>query len=670
MRPNIRYILPVRSNLLILWGLVGSLCLIGCEKHRDWYLRDAEVGDFRKVATSVDYPDVDSEPSPLLVDSLPPRTIDDRGDLEFWDLPLQEAIRLTLNNGEVLRGALVREIRGRFREFSDAPSIYDTAIGESDPRFGVQAALAAFDANFTTGMTWSRDDRPLNNGVIVGQFPASASAFIFQQDRAAFSAELSKLTAVGSSLFVRNAVDYRLNNVPSNLFPSSYSSGVEFGIRQPLLQGMGTEFNRIAGPRATPGFFFSSGILIARINNDIAIADFELSVRDTVSIVEDAYWELYFAYRNLDAQVSARDSALETWRVVKAKFDEGARGGSLGEEAQAREQYFSFRAAVESSLVGTGANNDSTGGGLYGIEANLRRLMGLPINDGKLIRPSDHPVVAPVRFDWSSTVRESLANRTILRQQKWRIKQRELELVAAKNFLLPRLDLTALYRVNGFGDRLLASDSDNDLFQNATETLTGGQFADWQLGLQLDVPIGFRRAWAGVRNAELQVSRARAILKNQEEDVVHNLGRAIRDLDASFTQTKTHYNRLIAAEDRVHSERSRYEEGVITLDLLLESQELRARAESDYFRSLLNYQQGVKRLQLEKGTLLAHNSIFLSEGEWPDEAYADSLDRERERAHARPWKLGKTEPEPFVRGSEPEVTSEISLQSDGAQRSE
>ena len=93
---------------------------------------------------------------------------------------------------------------------------------------------------------------------------------------------------------------------------------------------MGTEFNRIAGPRATPGFFFSNGILIARINNDIAIADFELSVRDTVSIVEDAYWELYFAYRNLDAQVSARDSALETWRVVKAKFDEGARGGSLG----------------------------------------------------------------------------------------------------------------------------------------------------------------------------------------------------------------------------------------------------------------------------------------------------------------------------------------------------
>ena len=184
----------------------------------------------------------------------------------------------------------------------------------------------------------------------------------------------------------------------------------------------------------------------------------------------------------------------------------------MGEEAQAREQYFSFRAAVESSLVGTGANNDSTGGGLYGIEANLQRLMGLPINDGKLIRPSDHPVVAPVRFDWSSTVRESLANRTILRQQKWRIKQRELELVAAKNFLLPRLDLTALYRVNGFGDRLLASDSDNDLFQNATETLTGGQFADWQLGLQLDVPIGFRRAWAGVRNAELQVSRARAIV--------------------------------------------------------------------------------------------------------------------------------------------------------------
>ena len=32
---------------------------------------------------------------------------------------------------------------------------------------------------------------------------------------------------------------------------------------------------------------------------DISLADFEIGLRDFVSNVENAYWDLYFAYRNL-----------------------------------------------------------------------------------------------------------------------------------------------------------------------------------------------------------------------------------------------------------------------------------------------------------------------------------------------------------------------------------
>ena len=41
-----------------------------------------------------------------------------------------------------------------------------------------------------------------------------------------------------------------------------------------------------------------------------------------------------------------------------------------------------------------------------------------------------------------------------LRRQKWVIKQRELQLIASKNFLLPRLDATGIYRWYGFGNDL------------------------------------------------------------------------------------------------------------------------------------------------------------------------------------------------------------------------
>ena len=58
----------------------------------------------------------------------------------------------------------------------------------------------------------------------------------------------------------------------------------EIEARHPLLQGAGIGYNRIAGPNATPGNY--NGIVIARIRTDIALADFEISVRNLVEDVQ------------------------------------------------------------------------------------------------------------------------------------------------------------------------------------------------------------------------------------------------------------------------------------------------------------------------------------------------------------------------------------------------
>ena len=119
-----------------------------------------------------------------------------------------------------------------------------------------------------------------------------------------------------------------------------------------MLQGAGTQYNRIAGPQsfqqANGGIANQiDGVIIARIRYDIALTDFEEGVRNLMRDVEDAYWELYFAYRDLDARKIGRDSALETWRKVKALKGVGTQGGEADKEAQARSQYFLFRAQVE-----------------------------------------------------------------------------------------------------------------------------------------------------------------------------------------------------------------------------------------------------------------------------------------------------------------------------------
>ena len=154
-------------------------------------------------------------------------------------------------------------------------------------------------------------------------------------------------------------------------------------------------------------------MLIARVAGDIKLVDLEMGVRDLVRDVERAYWGLQFAYRNLDATVAARNASLETWRRIHALYLSGRRGGEAEKEAQAREQYYRFEEAVQNALAGGGDSPDNVVGdrasrGVQELERQLRYLIGLPINDGCLIRPIDEPPLAKVCFDWDEVLIEAL----------------------------------------------------------------------------------------------------------------------------------------------------------------------------------------------------------------------------------------------------------------------
>ena len=137
---------------------------------------------------------------------------------------------------------------------------------------------------------------------------------LFTQNRSPFQLQVSKVLATGGQVFLRNNTLYDANNAPANLFPSYYDTNIEAEIRQPFLQGAGVTFNRIAGPQSNNAFTVPNGVAIARINTDISLTSFEEGVRGLVSDVENSYWDLYFAYRDLDAKIAVRDRALETWR--------------------------------------------------------------------------------------------------------------------------------------------------------------------------------------------------------------------------------------------------------------------------------------------------------------------------------------------------------------------
>src|SRR5205085_10923607 len=100
-----------------------------------------------------------------------------------------------------------------------------------------------------------------------------------------------------------------------------YTGNAVLNYSQPLWAGAGADFTRIAGPlvgglSGVTGV--NQGVVIARINTDLSVADFEISVRNMLRDVEDTYWDLYLAYRTYDTNVEARNSFLRSWRFAHA----------------------------------------------------------------------------------------------------------------------------------------------------------------------------------------------------------------------------------------------------------------------------------------------------------------------------------------------------------------
>ncbi len=590
--------------LMLPCGLLGCMSRILCNERSCAPQATQLLGDCEELAAKIEYPDVERRGITGNLDSLPPRKLSDGIPTQYWVITLEECIRLGLENSDVLR-----DLGGRVLDFPNVvPSVFDPSIRMSHPRLGEEAVLGAFDPRWNQAYRYLGGHEAYNN-IVAGDGSREVDREIFRME-----SELTKTAATGAQFAVRSVVEQQYNDLTQNLFSSIWSGNWEASIRQPLLQGAGVDFNRIIGPNGVVDLTLTRGVLLARIDGDVSMNQFEKGVRDYVSQLETAYWQLYFAYRNLEANRRGRDMARRTWQSVKLRNEADLRGGEADAEAQAREQLYQFEQQVVLSLNGT---EDAGTPGVYQAERRLRRMLGLPVNDGDLMRPADEPTDAPIVFDWDSCLADALTRRVELREQMWRVKQRELELLAARNFLLPRVDALAVFRNSGFGDDLFGRSGP---FASMERELSTFQNHQVEVGLQVDVPLGYRRQLAGVRHSELNLSRERAILRDQEHLISHNLAEAVANLETTFESMRLAYNRLIAANEVVESREAVFEAGKIVIENLLEGQRRLAEAQINYYRARLAHERAITNVHFQKGTLLAYNGVQIGEGSWCDRA--------------------------------------------------
>ena len=642
----------IQCALLVATAGVTSGCLSTGDEELQYLINEGrELSYYKDQATQIEFPNIAQEQNEAVAGTQEPRRIRHPRKDEIQEISLEGALRTALQNAEVIRdNASFLNPGNRLLSNPDfASSIYDVAIQESNTLFGqggVQAALSELDATLTTNMTWGASEQPAESNTI------GFSALDGQRDEFGdFRAEISKIFGDGGSFSVEHNWLYTGTNQTgpnARVFGSQFTSrpsanqdgglptfGMEY--RRPLWQGAGTEYTRIAGPiarrptlQSTPTV--NQGVVIARIRTDISLVEFEASVAQLLKDAEDTYWQLYLAYRTYDAESVATKSALQTWREVRANMDAGKVGAA--DEAQARDNYFETRSRREGALSN-----------LFTQEVRLRRLMGLAVNDGTVLRPSDDPITAQILPDWNNSLAESLTNRPEIRRQKWNIKSLELQRGAAEKLVNPRLDFVARYQVNGFGDQLTGG---GGRFNSAYDTLMSGDHTGWGLGFEFSMPIGFRGATTQMQNIEHRIAKARALLAQQEQEISYELAASFQQLDQSYQTAKTNYNRRRAAQRRVEAFEAEYKVGRSTVDLVLRAQISLAQAEIAYYSSLVGYNQAMNELRFRKGTLLMDNSVYLSESLWTEDAYDDALRRAWERSFAFESPNKVTEPSEFV----------------------
>lgn len=593
-----RYWLLAIACLSVVW-------LSGCHAKRNWN-NYPQAEPCQRFLQQIEYPDVldDSYVDGCDLMTGPPVTASNFHELEPWDLSLDECVFMALRGSKVMQrlgGVVVDSPQA-------ATTTLDPAIIETNPLQSVEGALSAFDAQLNSSFFFNRNERTFNN-VFFG-----AGAGMLTTNSSTFQSQLSKTTANGAQFALRTQLDYNRNDSPANLFASAYDLVNLAEVRQPLRRGFGTLFNRIAGPNAAPGQY--NGVLLARVRSDVNLADFESAVRNLVRDVEQNYWELYFAYRDLDTKIGARDSSRETWENRKLRLSGGI--DRPDDEAQARQQYFNFENQVNNALTGL-ANGQL---GVLGAERNLRRLLGLSPSDSRIIRPVTEPVATPIVFDWQDSQSQMLGRRVELRRQKWIVRQRELELIASKQINRWQFDLVGQYGFRGFGDNLFGSRSRPN--GSAVADLFTGDLDDWQLGVELGGPIGLRQGHLAVKNAHLNLCREKTLLREQQRQLLHDLSAALVEVDRAFLSLKSNANNRIAIEEELVPKQKRFEAGEDQIFFLLDVQQRLATIEAAVHRSMVDYNLALLEYAFTTGSLLSRYGIVLAEGEWSEGAQVRS----------------------------------------------
>jgi outer membrane protein TolC len=592
----------------------------------DWNRTTTTVLDHQEEAPSL-------SAEPLIQPCQSPPTLGDL-DRKVHFISLAECIAMSLEHGRIGQPSLLFpgtaqdnliQFTGRGVTGSDALRVL--ALDPARAGADIEASLSKFDAVVTSSIQWQTTDTPI--GTSLQTFQAGGLNSNNTQS-ATGSLALIKPLGTGGVAGITFNLPYTFTNLPARVNPA-YQPQLLFQFEQPLMQGFGVEINQLRashpGSLLNPGVFNGAtsqeGILITRIRFDQQRAEFERVVNQMLLNVEVAYWNLYGSYWTLYSREQGLRFAYGAYKLTKANFEAGRK--DAGEFYKSRGQYEQFRAQRLQAIDQVLEN-----------ERQLRALIGIPIEDGTRLMPSDAPTLAPYNPDWMSAQIDALTKRPELYMARQDIKAAQMNLLLAKNQLLPDVRLTASYDINSLGTRLDGASGvgPNNSDINALRGLSDNKFNSWTAGIRANIPLGFRFGHTQVRQAQIALSRSMETLKDQELKAQSFLYNYYKRLSTAYEQIKANRATREAFAVELNARRASYIAGRTTIEVVLEAQRFWADALANEYQAVVAYNNALVGFEFAKGTILQHDNVVIAEGQLPGCASVRAVEHEKQRTAA------------------------------------
>ena len=378
-----------------------------------------------------------------------------------------------------------------------------------------------------------------------------------------------------------------------------YQSTLTFSFSQPLLKNFGDQVSR-------------KDILVARNNRDIAESDLKKFLIDTVSSVEQAYWNLVLYNESLKVQ----HQSLKLAENLLTNNQKKAQIGTLApkEVISAKAEVARLRADILQATSQVKNQVDF-----------LKGLINLPLNQetGDIV-PVDSPIFVKRDIALGDALAIGLKNRPDLQSSALGIKNKELDYAYVKNQTLPDLKLSASYWSPGVsGDRILFLDS-NPLSGVVLGTVPEGsslalkealrfRYENWSVKLSLTIPMSSVFSRAAQSEAKLGLNQQIALMKQTEQTAYLEIRTAVRAVQTNFERVSARQTARELAEQKLEAEQAKLEAGMSTSFVVLNYQRDLATAQTSELQALIDYTLSLSQLDKATGTILEKRNIKLTD---------------------------------------------------------